>query len=79
MHKIKIPSKGNITKASQNEVDKNTKGPFLIKLCDEVKSFPVVAKKPTLNLPEIAVDLVEGPNVYNLDVTVPEVTPTEVN
>ena len=30
MHKIKIPSKGNITKASQNEVDKNTKGPFLM-------------------------------------------------
>ena len=39
----------------------------------------MVAKKPTFNLPEIAADPVEAPNVYNLDVTVPEVTPTEVN
>ena len=46
--KIKLPSKGNLSKVLQNEVDKSSNGPFLIKLCDDVKSLPVIAKMPLL-------------------------------
>ena len=36
MQQIKLPSKGKISRVSQNEVDKISNGPFLIKLCVDV-------------------------------------------
>ena len=31
-----------------NEIDKQTNGPFLIELCFDVRTLPVIAKKPVV-------------------------------
>ena len=81
--RIKLPSKGNINKVITSQVDKTTNGPFLIKLCFDVKTLPVVAKRPILKRIDSAsssikepsyLTICDTPNNWNtLDVSVPYV------
>ena len=61
MESIKLPTKGNLLKVARNEVGKNTKGPFLAKLCLDVKSLSVITKKPILE-PKV----IETPEIHCL-------------
>ena len=51
--KIPIPAKGNCKKVNEGSVDKKTKGPFLIKLCHDIRSLHTIYETP--EMPEMEV------------------------
>ena len=63
--KVAIPAKGNFQKISDGEVNRKSKGPFLIQLCHNVRSLNTIYDIPVI--PGIEVPIMEfiPPHVVN--------------
>ena len=62
-----------------NEIDKQTNGPFLIKLCFDVKTLPVIAKKPVVEPIVDDIEEIALPRIVTTLVTPTEISPHEVS
>ena len=76
MEKIKLPNKGTALKVRNNELDRGTCGPYLIKLCSDVRSLPVVARAPVIAVPEPHLPTIAPPSILNL-LSEPQVSQAE--
>ena len=77
--KVKLPTKENAIKVAMNEIYKQTNGPFLIKLCFDVRTLPVIAKKPVVEPLVDEIEEIAPPRIVTTLVSPTEISPHEVS
>ena len=61
--KVEIPAKGNVQKINDGEVNRQSKGLFLIQLCHNVRSLNTIYDTPVIHVIEVPIMVIISPHV----------------